>query len=210
MIGEAISAFLASHGYLAVALLVGLESIGIPLPGETALIAASVLAGASGKLDIGWVIASAVAGAVIGDTIGYWVGRTAGIPLLKRYGARVGLTEPRLKVGRYLFMRHGGKVVFFGRFVSLLRTLAAVMAGANRMPWPEFVLFNATGGILWACIYGFGAYYAGQAIDRISGPVGWALFAIGVLAIVGAGLFLRKHEQSLIDAAEKALPGPLE
>jgi len=201
--------FLARYGYFAVAALVGLESIGIPLPGETILITASVLAGATHKLEIGWIIAAAAGGAIIGDTIGYFIGRTIGFRLLTRHGAKVGLTEPRLKVGRYLFARHGGKVVFFGRFVSLLRTLTALLAGANKMPWPEFFFFNACGGIVWATAYGLGAYYAGETIKTVSGPVGWVILTVGVVTIVATAIYLRRNEQALVAIAEKAFPGPL-
>ena len=202
--------FVVTHGYLAVALLIGLESLGIPLPGETILITAAAVAGATHELEIGWVIAAAVAGAVIGDTIGYIIGRTIGFRLLLRYGARIGLSEPRLKVGRYLFMQHGGKVVFFGRFFSLLRTLTALMAGANKMPWPEFFFFNASGGIVWASVFGLGAYYFGQSIHRISGPVGILLLLVCVIGLLAFWVFFRRNEAALIARAEAALPGPLE
>ena len=132
------------------------------------------------------------------------------MPLLKRYGARVGLSEPRLKLGRYMFLRHGGKVVFFGRFVSLLRALAALFAGANRMRWPKFLLFNASGGIVWATTYGLGAYYAATLLRQISGPLGLCLLALGAVAAIAGFVFLRHHEQGLIAAAEQALPGPLD
>ncbi|GGF28081.1 DedA family protein [Youhaiella tibetensis] len=209
LLGLSFSKFVASYGYLAVAGLVGLESIGIPVPGETVLISAGVLAGATHDLQIGWVIAAAAAGAIIGDTIGYLIGRTIGFRVLKRYGVRVGLTEPRLKVARYLFTKHGGKVVFFGRFVSLLRTLTALAAGANKMPWPEFFLFNATGGIVWASVYGLGAYYAGKAIDQFSGPLGLLMLGLGIASILASAIYFSRHEQDLIAAAEAALPGPL-
>lgn len=209
MFGMAFSNLVETHGYVAIAMLVGLESIGIPLPGETILISAAAFAGATHRLEIGWIIAAAAMGGIVGDAIGYLIGRTIGFRLLTRYGARVGLTEPRLKVGRYLFVKHGGKVVFFGRFVSLLRTLAALMAGANKMPWPEFFLYNASGGIVWASVYGMGAYFAGKAMDQVSGPVGWVLLAGGVLGLLATTIYFRRNEAALIEKAEKALPGPL-
>jgi len=93
------------------------------------------------------VIAAAASGAILGDNLGFWIGREGGYRLLRRYGRYIRLEERRLKLGQYLFMRHGGKVVFFGRFVAVLRAWAAFLAGTNRMRWPRFLLFNAAGGI---------------------------------------------------------------
>jgi membrane protein DedA with SNARE-associated domain len=199
----------STYGYWAVGVIVGLESIGLPLPGETMLIAAATFAGATHRLDITYVIAAAAAGAIIGDSIGFLLGREIGFPLLHRYGPRVGLTEPRLKLGQYLFLKHGGKVVFFGRFVALLRTLAAFLAGANGMYWPRFLLFNASGGIFWATIFGAGAYSFGQLIDRFAKPVGFVLLGLAVVGGLISFIVVRRHERVLIAHAERALPGPL-
>ena len=204
-----ITHLISQYGYLAVGGVVGLESIGIPLPGETTLVAAATFAGATRDLDIGLIVAAAAIGAVVGDTIGFFIGREIGLRLLHRHGPRVGLTEPRLKLGQYLFLRHGGKVVFFGRFIAVLRTLAALLAGANRMFWPRFLVFNAAGGILWATVFGFGAYLFGAAIDRYAGPVGSVLLVIAIVSALVGFVLVRRHEQVLIERAERALPGPL-
>lgn len=188
---------------------VGIESIGIPFPGETTLIAASLYAGSTHHLNIFLVVAAAAGGAIIGDNIGFLIGREVGFRLLIRYGRYIRLEEKRVKLGQYLFMKHGGKVVFFGRFVAVLRALAAFLAGANRMSWPRFLAFNAAGGIVWASIYGFGAYALGNAINRILGPAGFVLGGIAVVAIVIAAILIRRHEQRLQEAAEAALPGPI-
>ena len=201
---------ISNYGYWAVGGIVGLESIGIPLPGETMLIAAATFAGATHRLDIGLVVAAAAAGAILGDTIGFWIGRELGLRLLHRHGSRIGLTEPRLKLGQYMFLRHGGKVVFFGRFVAVLRTLAALLAGANRMFWPRFLAFNAAGGIIWASLFGFGAFLFGTAIDRFAGPIGTVFLVIAVVGAVVGFVLVRRHEQALLEHAERALPGPLE
>jgi membrane protein DedA with SNARE-associated domain len=200
---------ITAYGYWAVLVLVGLESMGVPLPGETALIAAAVYAGTNHELNIVGVIAAAAAGAVIGDNIGYEIGRVVGFRLLVRYGPRIGLDEPRLKLGQYLFRRYGGALVFVGRFVALLRTFAALLAGANRMPWPRFFFFNAAGGTVWSSIFGLGGYLLGSSVHRISGPIGVGLFMLGLAAAVTAVVFLRRHEQALLKEAERALPGPL-
>src|SRR5689334_23332722 len=121
---ETLQSLISSYGYVAVGGIVALESMGLPLPGEATLIAAALYAGATHDLDIGFVIAAAAIGAVVGDNAGYWIGREVGYPLLYRYGRYLGLTESRLKLGQYLFREHGGKIVFFGRFVAVLRALA--------------------------------------------------------------------------------------
>jgi membrane protein DedA with SNARE-associated domain len=125
---------IAAYGYGLILVMVMLESLGLPLPGEATLITASIYAGATHDLTLTGIIAAAVAGAVIGDNIGFWIGERVGYPLLIRFGPRLGLTPGKIKLGQYLFMRHGGTVVFFGRFVAVLRVLAAFLAGANRMP----------------------------------------------------------------------------
>ena len=201
---------LTNYGYLAVFLFVGIESIGIPFPGETMLVTAGIYAGTTHHLSIVGVIVAAAAGAIIGDNIGYVIGRAGGYRLLRRYGKYIRLEEPKLKLGQYLFRKHGSKVVFFGRFVSILRTFAAFLAGVNVMPWPRFLTFNAAGGILWATIYGTAAYLLGTRITTLSKPVDLVLAAIGILTVVGGILFLRKNERRLEEEAERAMPGPLE
>jgi membrane protein DedA with SNARE-associated domain len=201
--------WIADYGYWAVLVLVGLESMGLPLPGETALIAAAVYAGTSHELNVVGVIAAAITGAVVGDNIGYAIGRVVGFPLLVRHGPRIGLDERRIKLGQYLFRRYGGAIVFFGRFVALLRAAAALLAGINRMPWPRFFFFNAAGGVLWSSTFGIGAYVLGFSVHRISGPVGVGVFIVALTAVTAAAIFLRRHEQALIVEAERVFPRPL-
>ncbi len=201
---------LTLYGYWAVFVFVLIESAGIPLPGETMLLAAGVYAGATHHLSIGLVIAAAAVGAIVGDNCGYLIGREGGYRLLRRYGRYVRLDEAKLKLGQYLFLRHGGKVVFFGRFVSVLRAWAAFLAGVNRMPWLPFFGYNAAGGILWATLYGLGAYALGSDIHRIAGPVGLTISVIaGSVLLIGL-ILLAKNEKRLEAEAERALPGPLD
>lgn len=183
------------HGYWAVFLVVMLESAGVPLPGESALLLASAYAGATGHLAIAYVIAAAIAGAVIGDNCGYWVGRRIGTRLLERYGRFVGLTPNRLVLGEYLFERHGGKIVFFGRFIAVLRVFAALLAGLNKYGWRSFLIFNAAGAIIWALVMGLGAYLFGDAMTRVSGPLGMIGFALVVAGILVSWLVLRRQEK---------------
>jgi membrane protein DedA with SNARE-associated domain len=200
---------LATYGYLAVLLFVAIESTGIPFPGETILLVAAIAAGKTHQLSIALVIVAGALGAILGDNLGFWVGREVGYRLLRRYGRYIRLDERRLKLGQYLFLKHGGKVVFFGRFVAVLRAWAAFLAGTNRMRWPRFLLFNATGGIVWATLYGLGGYFLGDNIHRLVGPVGIVLLVLAVLLIMVGLVVVRRNEQRLEDEAERALPGPL-
>ena len=205
-----IEGFIATYGYWAVFLVVGLESAGLPLPGEITLVSAALLAAATHQLDIGLILASASAGAVLGDNMGYWLGREFGFALLLRHGAKIGIRERQLKLGQYLFLRHGGKVVFFGRMIAVLRVLAALLAGINRMPWKHFLVCNIAGGILWASLYGGGAYLLGQQITRITGPMGLAGLVVGLAGLVITFRYIAHHQRAFEIKAEKALPGPLE
>lgn len=209
MINSGLDHWLSTLGYIAVALFVGIEGIGVPLPGETMLITAAVFA-AEGNLSIAGVIAAAALGAVAGNCIGFGVGWFGGYPLLRRFGKYVRLNEPQVKVGRYIFMRYGTKVVFFGRFVSILRTYLAFLAGANRMPWPRFLLAITAGAVVWAVVYGVGAYALGSQISHLSRPVEIAFIALAVVAIVAGVMFIRYQGKRLEARAEAAFPGPLE
>ncbi|CAO3356446.1 DedA family protein [Azospirillum melinis] len=204
-----IADLVATYGYWLIAGIVALESTGLPVPGEAALIAGAVLAGTSAQLQIEFVIAAAAAGAVLGDNLGFLIGRQYGYGILVRYGRYVHLNERRLKLGHYLFHRHGAKVVFFGRFVTLLRILAALLAGANRMAWRRFAVANVCGGVLWATAYGSAGWAFGQALDRYRGPIA-AVTASGAVAALALGWwYVRRHEARLQAAAERAMPGPL-
>ncbi len=204
-----IADLIANYGYLFIFLIITLESAGVPCPGETALISAAVYAGSTGKLDIAGVIAAAAGAAILGDNLGYWAGRRWGMPLLLRYGHLIALDHGRLKLGQYLFRRHGGKIVFFGRFTAMLRAYAALLAGVNRLDARRFFVFNALGGIVWAASMGFGSYYFGRSIETIAGPVGLTLLGLVILGGIGLWLFVRRHEARLVSKAELAIPGPL-
>ena len=206
---ETLANLVATHGYWVVAAVVALESMGIPMPGETTLVTAAIYAGTTHRLNIGFVIAAAAFGAILGDNIGYWLGREFGYRLVLRYGPLLRIGAPRIKLGQYLFYRHGGKVVFFGRFIAILRALAALLAGINCMPWWRFLFFNATGGIVWAAVYGTAAYGAGEYFVRLKGRIAVAGAVLAVAAAVAAFWFVRRHEEALVRRAEEALPGPI-
>ncbi|MBV9661701.1 MAG: DedA family protein [Acidimicrobiales bacterium] len=200
---------LTTYGYAAVFVFVGIESLGIPLPGETMLITAGAYAGSTHKLSVWGIVAASIAGAIIGDNIGFWIGDKGGYRLLHRYGRYIRFDEPKMKIGRYIFDRHGPKVVFFGRFVSVLRTYAAFLAGTNRMSWRKFLIFNAAGGVIWSAIYGFVAYGAGHTLHRLSGTINLVLGIVAVIAIATAFVVMRRHIKKLEATAEAAYPGPL-
>jgi membrane protein DedA with SNARE-associated domain len=197
------------YGYWAVFAIMLLESAGLPLPGETAVLLASAYAGTTGELNIVLVVLAAATGAILGDNLGYLIGRRYGFPLLLRHGSRIGLHEGRLKLGQYLFLKHGGKIVFFGRFTPLLRTFAAVLAGANAYSRRRFFVYNASGGLVWAAVMGSAAYWAGRSVEHAMGPASAALIAVALTLAVAGSLFVRRHEQRLSAKAELALPGPL-
>ena len=200
----------ASLGYWAVFGLVAAESLGVPLPGETALIVAGAYAGQTHHLDPWAIFAVAAAAAVAGDNVGFWIGDKGGYRLARRYGSKVRLDERKLKVGRYVFDRHGTKVVFFGRFVSVLRTYAAFLAGTSRMRWRRFLPANAAGGIVWAAIYTFASYQAGTTLRHLSGKIDLALGVAAAAVIVVVLVVVRRSTDKLAERAELAYPGPLE
>jgi membrane protein DedA with SNARE-associated domain len=177
--------FITHHGLPLLFLVIALESFGIPLPGETALIAFGVLA-SQGHYNIAIVIVVAAAAAIIGDNLGYWIiGRWGGRRLFERWGWLRRYAERVLPRAERLMERHGGKTVFFGRFIAVLRYTAAWLAGLGRMEWWRFLFWNAAGGIGWATLVGLVSYYGGQALaDTIAryGVYG-AGIAIGALLL---------------------------
>lgn len=201
---------LTTYGYAALFLLIGLESLGVPLPGETTLITAALYAGSTHNMNIVAIIVVASAAAIIGDNAGYAIGSLGGYRLLQRYGRYVRIDEAKRKVGRYFFDRHGGKVVFFGRFISILRTYAAFLAGTNHMRWPRFLVYNAAGGAVWATLYGASAYAFGAVIHRVGTLVAIVGGVLAAAVALAALLFMRRRIRTFVERAEQAYPGPLD
>lgn len=184
---------LATYGYLVVALIIMVEGMGIPLPGETILLLGAAYAG-SGRLDIRGVILVAALGAIVGDNLGYLIGRRGGRALLSRYGHVFRLDGSHLARAEDFYVRHGAKTVFFARFVAVLRTLSSLLAGANRMPYRRFVLWNAAGGTVWAVVIGsLGAAFGSQwpRIAHRIGRIGLFL-ALAVAALLLGRLLYRR------------------
>ena len=198
--------FVSNYGYWGVGIVVGLESMGLPLPGETILVLAAIYCATSGDMNIGILIAAAATGAILGDNIGYYIGKQYGYGLLLKHGKKIGVGESRIKVGQYLFKHYGGKVVFFGRFVALLRILAAFLAGVNRMPWPQFMVANAVGGVVWATVFGVGGYLFGQYIFQLHGVLAPIIMVGAAAAFFGFGYFMHRYEKSLVEVAEREIP----
>jgi membrane protein DedA with SNARE-associated domain len=189
---------LSAIGYPAVAAFVMIESSGIPFPGETMLLLASFFAATNHTLQIPLVITSAALGAIIGDNIGYLVGRTGGRALAWRYGKYVFLKPEHLERAEQFFAKHGDKTVFFGRFIVVLRAWAAFLAGVNHMHWRTFLIYNAAGGIFWAIIYGTLGFVAGHyfhdnftQIEALASTIGWTGTTVIVAAAVGLFILFR-------------------
>ncbi|MGB2875517.1 MAG: DedA family protein [Gaiellaceae bacterium] len=183
------------YGLVALFLLVMLESSGVPLPGETGLIAAGIFA-SRGELNIVEVIAVAAAGAIVGDNIGYWLGRTGGRKVLERWGPIRRWSGRTLPWAEGFFERHGSKTVFIGRFFAVLRVTAAWLAGISRMHWWKFLIWNAAGGICWSILIGLLAYYLGHAAAAAVGRyglLGGAAIIVLVAVVFGAIHFWRKR-----------------
>jgi membrane protein DedA with SNARE-associated domain len=195
----AVTHFIEQYGLIVVFLLIAAESAGVPLPGETALVAAGVFA-ARGHYSIVTVIVVAAAAAIIGDNIGYWLGRKLGRGFLQRYAIVKRFSDRVLPRAERFFDKHGGKAIFFARFTAGLRVAGAWIAGFARMPWWRFLLWNAAGGIVWAATVALVAYYFGHAAaDAIAkyGLIGGVVAVLGVIVIL-AGLHIwrkRMEEQ---------------
>jgi membrane protein DedA with SNARE-associated domain len=179
---------ISTYGYAVVFTLVVVESAGVPVPGETSLLVAAALA-ATGHLWLPGVIVAAALGAILGDTAGYWVGRSSGVRLLRTHGRLVRFDEAKLARAEAFFARHGDKTVFLGRFVPVGRIFTAVLAGISRMPYRRFLAWNAAGGVVWALAMGTLGYLCGHQL-----PLVLALlrhFSVALLAMVLLALAVR-------------------
>jgi membrane-associated protein len=183
----------ANVGYSVVFALIAVETMGIPVPGETALIAAALLAH-DGEMDIVPLIALAAAAAIIGDNVGFAIGRKAGRRLFVMPGPLLHHRLTALEVGEPFFKRHGPKAVFLGRWVAGLRIASAWLAGMNKMDWPTFLFWNALGGIAWATSIALGVYFVGHAFEKVLGVGGIVAAAVVSGALVG--LFVLKSVRS--------------
>jgi membrane-associated protein len=196
-----VQGFVEAHSDWALLLLfvlLTLESFGLPVPGETVLIACSVLA-SQGSLSIVWVIVLGVSAAIIGDNLGYWVARKGGRPLLERNRFTKHYAERYLPKGERFFAQHGGKAVFIGRFVAVLRVTSAWIAGISHMHWWKFLGWNAAGGIVWATGVALIAYFLGDVAAEALGKYG-LVAAGGAIVLTALGFFaVRWIERRVVD-----------
>ncbi|HEU0240416.1 MAG TPA: DedA family protein [Micromonosporaceae bacterium] len=187
--------------YVILAIVIGMESMGIPVPGEIALVSAALLA-VSGHVDIFWVAVAATLGAIIGDSIGYAVGRRGGRSFLERMGRRFPrhLGPPQIASAERTFQRWGVAAIFFGRFIALLRILAGPLAGALRVPYPKFLAANAAGGAVWATGTALLVYYVGKAAETWLSRFSWVALAVAVVGGVVTTLVLRHRAHKRFEA----------
>ncbi len=182
-------------GYLLPAI-IGLESMGVPSPGETALVLAAVLA-SQGKLQIWLVLLIGISSAIIGDNIGYWLGRRFGREVLTTRGPLKAHRKRAVEAGDKFFDRHGSKAVFLGRWIALVRVAAAWLAGINRMPIPVFIFWNALGAITWGLSFGLAGYYGGDAAASVITQFGvYAAIALGLALLLWLGWRWRVHRRA--------------
>jgi membrane protein DedA with SNARE-associated domain len=191
----------SSLGYLLPAV-IGLESMGVPSPGETALILAAVIA-SQGKLDIVLVIAIGVSSAIVGDNLGYWLGRKLGRDVLVAAGPFRDRRRRLIALGDRFYDRHGAKAVFFGRWIALIRFAAAWLAGINEMRFLQFFFWNALGAVTWGVSYGLVGYYGGQGAANVLSQIGIAgavLLGVGVVVLI---VVLRRREHRSVERYER-------
>jgi membrane protein DedA with SNARE-associated domain len=196
------------YGVWLVAAFIALESVGVPLPAEATLMAAGFLAARKHGLDISSLLLMGILAAIFGEVVGFWIGRTFGFRLLSRYGAHVGLTETRLRIGQRLFVRYGGRFVFVARFLPILRNVAATLAGTSSMSPRHFYLVSGAAAIAWITCYGLGAYSFGEEFTNLASPAAIILGLTSLLIVLAVPALVMRYEISLLAKTEHALPSP--
>jgi membrane protein DedA with SNARE-associated domain len=205
-----VSHLVATYGYWAVFTVLALEAFGVPIPGETILIAAGTYAGTGHHNLSVWLIwLLGFIGVEVGATAGYWVGVKGGYKLLRKYGRYIHMNEPEVKVGLYVFDRYGPVVVSAGRYVAVLRTYSAFLAGTNRMKAAKFQVFNIIGAVAWTGTWSLLSYYVGNSLKSASKSVDYAVGAVAVVLVVAVIVVVRRQAKRLEAVAERAYPGPL-
>ena len=184
-----LTGLLQTYTYPVLLLLVLLESLGVPLPGEIALVTAAAYA-SHGRISITVVVALAAIGASVGGVLGYWIGVKGGLPLITRYGSYVGVRKSHVEKAHAFFERNGSKTILFGRFIAVLRTWAAVIAGAACMSFSKFVTYNTIGSVVWAIVFGALGYYFGRDLPLLERYISRASFGVFAIAAVGLAVFL--------------------
>ena len=187
----------ARYGYAVVFTGVLLENAGVPVPGETMLVAGAALAH-FGRLSLFWVIVIAIAGATLGDNVGFFIGRRGGRRLAERHGWRIGLTAARLEEFDRFFERYGARTVFIARFVTGLRVFCALLAGGSGLRWRTFLVYNAAGAVVWATTFGMVGYFLGQSWEALERWIGRSgLLALVVVGLIGGALVFSRRRARL-------------
>jgi membrane protein DedA with SNARE-associated domain len=202
---EGLSGLVAHYGYLVVFASALIGSAGLPLPATELLIAAAVYAAHTHRLDVVVLAGGAAVMAVIGGLVGYCVGRSVGAVTLARHGSAIGLGPSRLRLGQYLFLTHGGKIVFFIRFIAFVGPFGGMLAGANRMPFVRFASFNALGSVSWAVCIAAGGYLFGTFFASVGQPLGLAALAGAAVLAIAAFVYIHQRGASLQAKADAAL-----
>jgi membrane protein DedA with SNARE-associated domain len=203
-----IAVLVAHYAYPATFAAVLLASAGAPLPAGELLIAAAIYAADTHRLSLPALIGVGSAGAALGGALGYALGRWLAAATLARYGRFVGLGPARIRLGRYLFLVHGGKIVFFLRFVALLGPFGGVLAGANRMAPARFMAFNLLGSVAWTVLFAVGGYLFGRAFEAVGRPLGIAAVVLAIALVVGVLVLIHRREAVLQQQADAMLGGP--
>ena len=199
---------LQSYTYPVLLLLVLLESLGVPLPGEIALVTAAAYA-SSGHISIAIVIALAALGAIVGGVLGYWIGIKGGLPLVTRYGGYIGVRRSHVDRAHAFFERNGSNTILFGRFVAILRTWAAIVAGAAAMSFTKFFAYNTIGSIVWAIVFGLLGFYFGRDLPLLENYISRVSFGVLIVGVVGiAVFFLMKRGKTGPEIIADAGPSP--
>jgi membrane protein DedA with SNARE-associated domain len=202
---EGLSGLVAHYGYLVVFACALVGSAGIPLPATELLIAAAVYAAHTHRLDVVVLAGGAAVMAVVGGQIGYAVGKSVGVVTLARHGSAIGLRPSRLRLGQYLFLAHGGKIVFFIRFIAFLGPFGGLLAGVNRMQLVRFAIFNALGSVTWAVCVSAGGYLFGAFFASVGQPIGFAALVIAAALAVTTFIYVHQRGASLQAKADAAI-----
>ncbi len=195
--GHVLQHLIDQYGYAIVVVLVFVEGVGLPLPGETALVTAAAFSAQSHRLSIIGVILASIVGATAGGCGGYWIGRAGGLPLLERHGRHLGITKERIGRARKFFTEHGPKAVFAARFIAILRMFAGVLAGVTDMRFGVFFLWNALGAIAWSLLFGTLGYEFGNKLPWLEHVIGrTSLIVLGVILVVGLIVWHRHRSKA--------------
>jgi membrane protein DedA with SNARE-associated domain len=198
---EHIRQFLVHWGYWGIAAFLLLENAGVPLPGETILLLASVLAFKNHELRLQWIIVVGTLACTAGDNLGYWIGRAGGRPLLERWKKFFHVKDEHIHSGEELLERHGAPAIFFARFIAGARIVAGPLAGVLRMHWPKFALFNFLGALTWVTVIASLGYLFGSQIDRLLATVKRVELALLIMLLIGFAIYLCRKKKA--DAATK-------